>query len=101
MVMEPAELGHLVGPEGLHREHLLAHQRPPPREVDAVVLHLLAVPAEADAEDEASLRQPVESRELLGEGDRVVLGRQADAGSEQDAARERRRGGQRDVINPA
>jgi hypothetical protein len=45
----PLEGGHFLGPERLHGEHLLAHERAAALHVDPVVLHLLAVPAEADA----------------------------------------------------
>ena len=42
--------------------------------VDAVVGHLVHVPAEADAEAEASAGEEVERRDLLGGDDRVALG---------------------------
>ncbi|XXT17547.1 hypothetical protein WME94_45695 [Sorangium sp. So ce429] len=40
------EGGDLVAPQALHGEDLLAHQRPPAAEVDAVVGRLVLVPAE-------------------------------------------------------
>jgi hypothetical protein len=64
--------------------------------VDAVVLHLVLVPAVADAEHEAPTGDAVERRNLLGIRDRIVLRRQRDAGSEQDALRQRRGGRERD-----
>jgi hypothetical protein len=49
-----------------------------------VIGHLLAVPAGADAEQEASARDVVERRHLLGESDRVALDDEADAGADQE-----------------
>jgi len=37
------------------------------------VLHLLGVPAAADAEDEAAAREMIEAGDRLGGGDRVAL----------------------------
>ena len=45
----------------------------PPRRVDPVVLHLVDVPPDADAEREPTARQHVDARHLLGQHDRVVL----------------------------
>ena len=64
-------------------------------EVDAVVLGLGPVPAEADAERDAPAREMVERGHLLGQDDRVVLGGEQDAGAEPDARRHGGRGGQR------
>ena len=50
--------------------------------LDAVVLHLLVVPAVADAEQEAPVRQLVERRDLLRQPDRVALRDERDAGAE-------------------
>ena len=46
----------LLRPQLAHREHVLAGDRPPLRRVDAVVLHLLLVPPDADAEHDATAR---------------------------------------------
>ncbi len=46
----------------------------------AVVVHLLGVPAGADAEQEAPVRDLVERGDLLGGLDRVALHDEADAG---------------------
>ena len=65
--------------------------------VDAVVLDLVGVPAEADAEDEASARELVEGRDGLRGDDRLALRDEADAGAEQHALGRPCRGhGQRD-----
>ena len=46
--------------------------------VDAVVAHLLHVPAGAHAEQQAPARQAVDARDRLGAGDRLALGDEAD-----------------------
>src|SRR5581483_12320403 len=45
----------VLGPDALHREDALALELPAPLVVGAVVLHLLDVPAGADAEEEAAV----------------------------------------------
>ena len=72
----------LVGPQPLHGQHPLPDDRPALAFVDAVVLHLLLVPAEADAEREPAARQQVERGDLLGRDDRVPLGEEEDAGAD-------------------
>ena len=54
-----------------------------------MVLHLLRVPSRPYAELEASLREQVDGRGLLGGQDRVALGEQRDAGAEPEPARDR------------
>jgi hypothetical protein len=49
------------------------------------MLHLLGVPAAADAEEHAAAREMVEARHLLGERDRIALDDQADAGADLEA----------------
>ena len=61
------EAGLLVAPERLHRQHLLADQLAPLLRHDAVVLHLVDVPAVPDAEDEATVGHGVDRRHLLGQ----------------------------------
>ena len=75
---------------------LLAQQAAARLEGGAVVLHLLGVPAAADAEEEAAAREMIEAGDLLGERDRVALDHQADAGAEPQLRRDRRRHGERD-----
>ena len=65
------------------------------RERHAERVELLFQPADADAELDASAREAVERRELLGEDERVALRQDQDPGREADA---RRRG--RDVREP-
>ena len=72
--------GLVLGPDRLHRLDALAHQREAAVRIGAVVLHLLAVPTRADAEQEAPARQPVDARDLLRRDDRVALDHEADAG---------------------
>ncbi|MFN8539392.1 MAG: hypothetical protein U0232_18175 [Thermomicrobiales bacterium] len=74
--------GFVLGPDGAHGEDVLAQAAEAGGGVDAVVVQLLAVPARADAEEEAPAGDEVEGGDLLGEGDRVVLGDEADAGAE-------------------
>src|SRR5205823_590803 len=65
-------------------------------ELRAVVLHLLGVPAAAQPQLEASVREQVEARDGLGRRDRVALDDQTDAGADPELLRRGRRGGQRD-----
>src|SRR5438445_4863286 len=90
------KLGLALGPDLLHGEHALAEQSPARLPLRAVVLHLLGVPAAADAEEEATARQPVEGGDLLGRGDRVALDDEADAGAELQAPGRRGRRHERD-----
>ena len=78
--------GLVLGPDRLHRLDPLAHQREARARVGAVVVHLLEVPAGADAEEEAAAGELVERGDLLGGRDRVALDDQADAGAEHAAA---------------
>src|SRR6185312_11072108 len=58
---ELAVVARLVfGPDRLHRLDPLGHQRHPPARVGAVVLHLLAIPAGADAELETPAGEAVD-----------------------------------------
>ncbi len=61
----------------------------------AMVLHLVDVPAAADAEDEAAVRELVEAGDRLGGDDRLVLRHQADAGADLELLRRRGGKGQR------
>src|SRR5205814_2813005 len=98
--IEPHELAversGVLGPDLPHREHPLAQQAEARLEGRAVVFHLLGVPAAADAEEEAPAREEVEARDLLGQGDRIVLDDQADARADLERAGYRGRGGERD-----
>ena len=71
------EASHVVGPERLHREHVLADDVAAVLHGDAVVLDLVLVPAEADAEHEPAARELVERGDRLGGDDRLALGGQA------------------------
>ena len=64
--------------------------------VDAVVLGLGPVPAEADAQGDPTVGEMVERGHLLGQDDGVVLGGQQDAGAEADARGHGRRARQGD-----
>src|SRR5688572_1137883 len=83
------------GPDLLHRQDLLAHPPPAQRELHAVVLHLRAVPARADTEQEAAVREMVQAGHLLGERDRVALWHQGDAGAQLDLTGGTSHGGER------
>ena len=81
----------VVGPEPLHREHVLARDGPALAHRDAVVGELVLVPAEPDAEHEAPAAQVVERRDRLRGHDRLPLGHEADPGAEGDAIGDRGR----------
>jgi hypothetical protein len=78
------KLGDLFRPELLHGQDLLADQRSATLHVDTVVLHLLVVPAVADAENQTPSRDEIKRGELLGEGNRIVLRNQPDRGTQPD-----------------
>ena len=64
--------------------------------VDAVVVHLVLVPTEADAERETATGEEVERGGGLCGDDRIVLRDEEDAGADAEARRCHRRGGERD-----
>ena len=74
-----------LGPELLHGQHLLPHDLPTLRGIDAVLLHLVDVPADTDAEQEPSVAREVERGDGLGQHDGIVLGDEADAGAQLQA----------------
>jgi hypothetical protein len=74
------ELGFLLGPDLLHRQHPLPEHLPAPARVGAVVSHLLAVPTPADAEQEAGAGKVIQASDHVGEDDRVPLNNQTDSG---------------------
>ena len=84
------ELGFILGPQGLHGQNVLAHLLEAGLVINAVIVHLLDVPAAADAEDETTARHQVETGDRIGGDDGVALWDQADAGA--DAKLGRRRG---------
>ena len=90
------ELGGFLGPERAHREHVLAGDVASFGHGDAVVLGLVLVPPEADAEHEPSAREHVEAGDRLRGDDRLPLRDERDAGAEQDAVRDRRGHRERD-----
>ena len=59
-----------------------------------MVLHLLPVPAPADAEQEPAAREEIERGDLLGRRDRVALDHEADTGPEQQPLRRHGGGGE-------
>src|SRR5260370_17740355 len=71
-------LGLLLSPDRLDRLDPLAQQLPPRAELRPVICHLLAVPAAADAEDQAPVRNQVEAGRFLGGVDGVPLAEEAD-----------------------
>jgi hypothetical protein len=81
------EGGLLLRPQRLHRENALSHQLEAGVVADAVIFHLLDVPAAADAKNEPSSRQSVETGNALSRYDRVALRDQADAGADQQLFR--------------
>src|SRR5215470_18114759 len=73
-----------LSPDNLHRFDLLSQDFPAFLERSAVVLHLLSVPAAANAKDQATVGELIDGRYLLGHGDRVTFDRQADAAAKLD-----------------
>ena len=73
------------GPDLAHGEDLFAHDGPTLLVGGAVVFHLLAVPASADAEHDTTVGNHVQRRDLLGQRDGVAFDDQTDAGAEADA----------------
>ena len=61
-----------------------------------MVLHLVVVPADADAEHEPAAGDVVERGDCFASDDRVVLGDEADAGAEPQRGGGGRRGAERD-----
>ena len=59
------ELGLLARPDRLHRRQVLAHDEPATAEVDAVILRLGPVPADAHAQRDPPTREMVEGRNRL------------------------------------
>ena len=90
------ELGLLLGPQRLHRQHALAQQLEARLIARAVILHLLDIPAAAHGKDEAAARELVEARHRFGGDDGIALRDERDAGAELEGARRRRGEGQRD-----
>ena len=91
-VDELAVEGRLVaGPDLAHGQRALAHDAKAGGRIGPVVAHLLEVPAGADAELEAPAGEVVERGGLVGQGDRVALDDQRDAGADPQAL-----GGRRD-----
>ena len=63
------EFRFFLGPDRFHCQDLFPKDAPALFEIGAVVPHLLGVPAAADAENEPSSGQHVQSSDLLGGGD--------------------------------
>jgi hypothetical protein len=68
-----------------HRADTLVHQLATGSRVGAVVLHLLAVPAHADAEDHSPPGHEVQARDFLGRDDGIPLHYEGHPGAEQQA----------------
>ena len=81
--MLAVEAGLVLRPQRLHGEHVLAATLARRVSVvDAVVVHLVLVPAEADAERETAAGEEVEGGDGLGRDDRIALGGEQDAGAD-------------------
>src|SRR5439155_23542318 len=79
-------------PELLPREKPFAQEPEPRLEDGVVVLHLLRVPSGSDAEQKPSVREEIEARDRLRQGDGIVLDDETDARPELQGPRRRRRG---------
>ena len=88
------KLGLLFGPYFLHRQHPLPEHAPSLFEVGAMILHLLGVPAAADAEDESAAGEHVETGYLFCRNDRVTFDNETDAGGHAKFLRRHRGRGQ-------
>src|SRR5271169_4626136 len=81
------EIHHRFGPQPLHDLQELVAARAAIFPAIAAGLDFLLVPADADAEIDASVRQPVERAHFLRGVDRIALRNQRDAGAEAQSAR--------------
>ena len=72
----------VVVPDLAHGEDLLPDDGPAVPVVGTVVLHFLAVPAGADADDGATVRDRVQGRDFLGQRDGIALDHEADPGAQ-------------------
>ena len=87
----------VLGPQRLHRQDLLAARRATRGRIDAVVLHLLDVPADPDAEAGSARRSACRARRsVLARAIGIALGDEADAGGQLEPFRRRARRGERD-----
>ncbi len=85
-----------IAPQLAHRIDALAGARRAPLPWNPDCLKFLLEPADADAERDAPVAQPIERRDNLCEDHRVVLGDEADAGAETNFLGRARHRGQRD-----
>ena len=97
------EVDHRLGPQAAHHLEELVAARAAVLPLVAAALDLFLVPADADAEIEAAVGQPVERADFLGGVDRVALGDERDAGAEAHLGRGRgeEAEGRRDVEHAA
>ena len=70
-----------LNPKLLRRKDRLAHHLEPGFIGDAVVLHLVDVPAAADAENKPPARQAIDTGHGFRQIERIMLRHQADAGA--------------------
>src|SRR5262245_37241548 len=92
----PVELRVVLGPDLFHGEHSLPEHAPTLFVIGSVILHLFGVPSAADAEDDSTVRKPVQRSDLLGGDDRVTLDHEADACGQKESCCGRRGGGKSD-----
>src|SRR5215471_16016451 len=76
------ELSGILGPDLFHGAHLLAHLLEARLVLRAMVRHLFDVPSSANAKEETSAGEIVETGHFFGQGDGVPLDHQADASAE-------------------
>ena len=79
-------LGDVVLPQPAHHLDVLAVRSPRRSKATSHASNSSFEPADADAEVEAAVRQPVDGGDLLGRVDGVALRHEADAGAEPDAS---------------
>ena len=92
------EVDHFLRPQGAHQVDLLLGADAPVAEILGQSLKLHVVPADADAQGEASAAEHVDLRGLLGNQRGLTLGQNQDAGYQLDPGGQRRdecQGGER------
>ncbi|MEZ5321010.1 MAG: hypothetical protein R2698_02810 [Microthrixaceae bacterium] len=86
----------VVAPQRLHGLDVLSGALAARPVLHPVMLHLVAVPTEADTHHEPTIGQVLQRRRGLRRDDRIALGDEQDAGSQEDRSGPYRRGGEGD-----
>ena len=92
----PSNDAGVLGPQLADRQHVLAGDGPTAVGIDAVVLHLVDVPARRRSRAHPPTGEVVERGDGLGLHDRIVLGDERDAGGQPQPLGDRSRDGEGD-----